>query len=472
MIKPWFTASVAWLAVAALAVAQGPADSSTSSGAPGAGSSSNAATSPPAPAAPPKQASEPELPKGFVPALPFCAPSPPPPAAPPTVSGIVEHESGPIAWADFDYLHWWIKNGPSPALVTTAATVPTDGTFPGALGATGTQVLFDSSNLNYHDFNGGRLTAGLWLDYDRTLGFEASGFLFEKKTVNFSAASDVNGNPLLAQPFFDVTMNAETAAFISFPTAFAGNITISSTSRMGGADANFFKPIVDVDGLRLEGLAGFRYFNLSESLLMNTTTGIAAIAGVGVPPGVQPPLFFLGTPLAFPQQLNIVDSFATRSAFYGGQIGIKGRWSFLDRWYLKGDMEVALGAVQHTVDINGSTSVLAAPGGPVTATTTGGIFAVNNIGHYDFTRFAALPSGEIKLGFDLFPNCSVEVGFGGLYLTNAVRPGSFIEHDLNPGTVPGFVSFGATPTTPATPFHLTTTTFWAEGISVGMLIAY
>ena len=413
------------------------------------------------------------MPPGFVPAVPCVAPESPPPQ-PLAVSGIfAQPENPPMAWVEADFLQWWVRQGPVPPLVTTGPSTPPAGVFPGALGNAGTKVLF-GNDIDFDSFSGVRLTAGMWFDYGRTIGFEASGFLFESKSVNFSAASDANGNPVLAQPFYDVTTNLEGAAFLSFPNAYAGNVSITATSRMGSAEGNFMTPLLPDADFRIEGLAGFRYFNLSEGLQMNSTVGIAADAGVGIPPAFQPPLAYLGTTrLAYPMQMNILDSFRTQSAFYGGQVGIRGRWAFLDRLYLKAQAEVALGAVQHSVDINGFTSLLSGPNGTVLASTPGGLYAVtSNIGHYSFTRFAALPSGEIKLGFELFPNVDVEVGYSGLYLTNVVRPGSFVEREVNPGQVPNFLSYGLTPTTPTTPFHLNTTTYWAEGISIGINISY
>jgi Putative beta barrel porin-7 (BBP7) len=443
MTKPWFTVVVAWLAAGALAVAQAPAD-------------------------PPRPQNAPSLPAGPgacpVYAVPFTAPPPPPPT-PMNVTGIITPpEQPPMAWAGVDYLLWWMKNGPVPPLVTTA---PLTAVTPGAIGDPQTTVLFGGSKLDYHSMNGGRFTAGLWLDYQRDFGFEASGFLFSQNTVKYHTASDENGTPFLAQPFYDVTLGQESVATIAFPNAAFGSIDISSASRLGGAEGNFLKPLMVCDGFRLEAMAGFHYLNLSEDLEMTTNTGITAgFAGTF-------PLFFLGgQTVDYPQVLQIKDTFRTQSNFYGGQIGLRARWDFAP-FYVRAQAEVAVGGVENTVNISGSTTVLATPGGVVLGSTPGGLFAaLSNSGKHDSSQIAVLPSGEIKVGYEVVPNVMLEIGYSGLFLNNVVRPGSFIERAINPGQTPSSLLFGPNPSPLDPIFRMNTTTIWAEGLSVGVTVTY
>jgi len=467
MTKPWFTVVVAWLTATALAVAQAPTDPSLLPPAP---RPTPAPTAPPSgqPAAPATPAA-PGLPAGFVGALPFVAPPPPPTQPALTVTGTIDQPGlGPMAWVGFDYMYWRIKSGPNtPPLVTQGSlNAPT---VPGALGDPFTQILFGgTANFQYNGFNGGQLTAGLWLDYDRDIGFEGSGFLFQKKKVNFTASSDSNGNPVLTQPFFDVINNVEAVASISIPMVQYGSIAITSSSRMGGAEANLFTPLVRTANIEFEGMVGFRYFNVSEDFEMLTNTGIiASFAGIA-------PLFFLGQQTVdYPQVLSIRDSFKTDNSFYGGQIGVRTRLSY-ERFYVKAQAEAAFGAVQEVVDISGLTQVQATPGGIVTAQSPGGIFAVaNNSGHFVSTKLGVMPSGEIKGGFEVLPGVAFEVGYSALFLNHVVRPGNLVDRNINTSEVPSFATFSQPAVGPAVPvFSMNQTSFWAQGVSIGVIISY
>ncbi|HYV38480.1 MAG TPA: BBP7 family outer membrane beta-barrel protein, partial [Gemmataceae bacterium] len=77
-------------------------------------------------------------------------------------------------WASVEYLVWWIKDAPVPALVTTGD--PKEGALAGALGSPGTRILFGGSDLSFDAFSGVRINLGGWLNCDRTIGVEVSGF--------------------------------------------------------------------------------------------------------------------------------------------------------------------------------------------------------------------------------------------------------------------------------------------------------
>ena len=106
-------------------------------------------------------------------------PSAPAPIAeiPPGSVGLLPLEGerrSPAYYADLDYLLWWVHRGPSPALLTTA---PNNGFIPnnnpnvppllgGTLGASTTQILFDSHNLTYGSFSALRGKVGVGLGND------------------------------------------------------------------------------------------------------------------------------------------------------------------------------------------------------------------------------------------------------------------------------------------------------------------
>ena len=66
-------------------------------------------------------------------------------------------------WMRAEFLVWWIKTANLKPLVTTGSLTDVR---PGALGATGTSVLFGQSGMDFQERGGGRFSAGWWLDDD------------------------------------------------------------------------------------------------------------------------------------------------------------------------------------------------------------------------------------------------------------------------------------------------------------------
>ena len=118
--------------------------------------------------------------------------------------------TAPTFWGSMEYLLWTIKDGPLPVPLVTTGN-PADPVSAGALGRPGTVVLFGGSGLDYRTFSGMRVTVGSWLDDEQTIGVEASGFLLERRSVNFAARSDANGSPPLYNPVFRTDLGQEGA---------------------------------------------------------------------------------------------------------------------------------------------------------------------------------------------------------------------------------------------------------------------
>src|SRR5437773_2377187 len=72
--------------------------------------------------------------------------------------------------------------------------------FVGAIGQSGTGVLFGGNAVKLPPFSGLSLTLGGWVDDEELLGVEGSGFVFERGTKRVTAGSDAAGNPPLYFP--------------------------------------------------------------------------------------------------------------------------------------------------------------------------------------------------------------------------------------------------------------------------------
>lgn len=366
-------------------------------------------------------------------------------------------------WFSNEYLLYWIKKGPlAEPLVTTSN--PTD---LGTLGAPSTRVLFGGEGLDYGTFSGVRTTLGGWLDSEQSIGIVGRGFLLEQRTTSYSAQSDAGGNPLLAFPVFDprpsgtplsfsnqppgATLPGEAGLFITQAGNFAGGLTVSSSSRLWGAESNGLLNMVRNEHWQMDGVAGFRYLDLGENMAIETTAH--GLSGAGTFAGA---LFLTH------------DMFQARNQFYGGQLGLRTAYRY-DRATLDLLTQCALGSTHQVVNRDGRTDISNSHDATLTSGTyAGGLLAVpTNSGRVDHDAFAVVPEVELQIGYAVTPSVRVFVGYNFLYWSNVVRPADQLDRVVNPSQVPAFG--GLSLSGPARPAPiLQTTDFWAQGVNFGL----
>jgi hypothetical protein len=376
----------------------------------------------------------------------------------------------PKCWGGAEYLLWWIKDGPLPFPLVTTTTEP-GSAEPGAIGQPGTRVLFGGNPIDFDSFSGIRATVGGWVDCDCTLGIEASGFLLERRTSVFHAASDGNGNPFLGFPVFEVEAASaiQSAVPVTFPAdptsaIFSrGSILVSSASRLWGAEANGLVNVLRSCNCCLDLLAGFRYLDLQERL---TIIGDAVVTDPGTPVvgGGGGPLQVVGAGSA---HITGTDDFSTRNQFYGGQIGARLGWRYQG---LSVDLlgKVAFGSTHQVVAISGNTVVRDATGtfvGVAPPVSVGSVFTQpTNVGRFTRDEFAVVPEGQVRVGYDVTSSVRAFVGYTFLYWSDVVRPGNQIDRVVNDTQ-----RFGNPLMGPARPLpQFNSTDFWAQGISFGV----
>jgi hypothetical protein len=348
-----------------------------------------------------------------------------------------------------EYLLWRTKADQVPPLVTTSSN-PNDFGF---LGNPTTQVLFGGGNLDRNTSQGGRITAGYYLDECGQTALEVSGFILGQESARFMASSAQY--PVIARPFFNLNQNQEFSQLVAFPGVSTGNVQINAPSRMWGAEANLRCNLCSDCNCKVDALGGFRYLDLNESItIQENLQGLA------------------GAPAPFTNaRTTVVDRFATHNQFYGGQVGLdaelrRGRWS-LD---LLG--KVALGDTHQRLTIDGSEQIVAANG--TVSNFRGGLLALpSNIGRYNRDRFSVVPEVGISLGYQLTEHLRLSVGYNFLYWTNVLRPGNQIDRVVDVTQIPNFNIAGVNPVgqnRPAVPFK--ESDFWAQGLTVGIEFRY
>jgi len=147
----------------------------------------------------------------------------------------------------------------------------------------------------------------------------------------------------------------------------------------------------------------------------------------------------------------VLDHFGTRNQFSGGQVGAE--FQYLGNcWFVGGSAKLAIGATHEVITIDGSTTIFPPNGPPVEL--TGGNFATQQIGRYVKNRFALAPEAQLKVGYQITPCISAQIGYDFLYLTSVVRPGNQIDNNHEGVGHPGV------------PF--VNSSYWAQGLNLGL----
>ncbi len=350
-----------------------------------------------------------------------------------------------------DYLYWWFKDMPLPPVLSTG--IATD-TLPGAIGMPGTKVLFGGLPVEESPNAGVRAVLSAWLDPDSRLGVELGGFFLASRTAKINPASSGGINsPILSQPFFNVGTGQEDISVIASPGIASGSVDIETEGRLWGAEANALVNFYQYRRFRIDGLAGFRYLQLHESVSMNEQT-------TGLP----------GLPLIGGLQSTTEDHFSANSNFYGGQFGLRSE-IHSGRLFLELQAKVALGATQETTDIAGQTTINQP--GIGSQTFEGGLFALSsNSGRHSASAFAVLPEGDVNAGWQPFDHLQFQVGYSFIYLSRLARAGAQVDRNLNPNLIPGSTTFGeGGPALPsATPVRQSS--FWLQGLNFGLAVLF
>ena len=334
-------------------------------------------------------------------------------------------------WGSVDYMAWIVKSAPKPVpLVTTG----TDSDLPpGAIGQMGTMVLEGNSKTDFGTLSGARASAGMWLNYDRSVGIEGSAFSTENAIKRYAISSDSTGNPPLFIPFFDNALQAEQALPIADPLAgVTGGATVTSTFQFRGAELNGILNLCRTECVEFDLLAGARYLRLVESLNVGTQSTAPAID----------------------MTTTTFDGFGTRNEFFGGQLG--GRLSLRsERLFLDTTAKVAVGPTYQTLDVTGVTNAVQTSTGASLGTTSGGVFtAASNIRHQTHNQVTVVPQVQMKLGLNLSSNLTVFASYDFLYWTDVIRPGDQMDHAQAPSAL------------------FSRSDFWAQGVTFGMEIKF
>jgi hypothetical protein len=346
-----------------------------------------------------------------------------------------------------------MRSGPTPPLVQVVS--PESALFAiqnGELPPNATVDIFPDGGTDPGTFPGVRGILGLWLDSYPTWGFEIGYLQIFRESDQFEAFS--GGIPVIGRNFFDVS--AQRNAFLRYTHpdgSQTGYIRIDAPTQAVGGEANVRYQGLTILADRTEYLAGFRYFNLKESLTISS--------------GSQFRDAFGNVTTSF----DSTESFATRNEFYGGQVGVDSHY-YWGCWTLDLGSKIAFGTVSQRVGIVGSTTVTQ-PGQPTEFYPLQSLLYVqpSNAGSYSRDEFAVMPEVSIRLGYQLTQRIRATIGYQFIGISSVVRPGSAIDVNVNPNNT-RFVVANQPSNAPNPVFGFNGTEWWAQGISAGLSMNY
>ena len=372
-----------------------------------------------------------------------------------------------------DYLLWKVKGAPlSVPLLSTGPTSNIEGLLLNSqttilYGAPFAPATGGNDTQDFKLFSGSRIVAGYWMDDTHRLAVEGGGFLLQGRTATFNSqasSTDAQGKriPVYTSPYKPSGMCApaegdgtatclvprgEDGVPVSIPGELSGSVTVKNSLQLWGLEANGVMNFYRTPSLELSAVTGFRYINLSEGFDMTST--IVGASGS-----------------SFARQSGFTnDTFNTQNQFFGGTLGLRGRYSY-DRWSLETTGRIALGVNHQTLYVAGNYkdyySMLPFSSGPY------GVFAMpSNEGRRSQNAFAVVPEFQTKLGFDITPTIRLTVGYDFMYLSNVIRPTDQIDRNIPKGqTYQQDTTQADSTTVPARLFKATD--FYAQGLNVGL----
>jgi hypothetical protein len=359
-------------------------------------------------------------------------------------------------WARGEFMVFAFTRQNAPVLATSGATA---NNLP--LGA-GSSVLFDASSLPHSPFVGGKFDIGFWFPNHSDFGLDVGAFFFVQRQVRFSASG--GDNLAIGRPFIEESTDpggngrpaaptgTQTAEITGAPGIANGTIGIVASTRAYGFDPNLRMKLLCGPNWWLDGLVGYRYFELDDSIAIteNITPNQTVLPGV--------------------QSIVLQDSYATRNTFNGAQVGLEGEWRFLPRWSLGGSVKIAAGDLMQQIRISGGTNATFTDG--TSQNFPAGFFTQrSNIGNFTRHQFSVLPELGLKVNFDVTDHLRLYAGYDVMYLANVVRAGDQIDTRINSSQAPLSPSpqvFG--PPLPSVLFKKSD--FWAQGVNFGLEYHY
>ncbi len=356
------------------------------------------------------------------------------------------------SWHTLEYLLWWPKAHPLPPLVSTSR-----GTLPPVIGGPNTLVLIGGTDADSTNVSGARFTLGYSINEAYTAGLSVSYLFLGTQTESVSVSDASLGRPrTIGRPITNALTREQDVIPVAVPGVQSGSVKVETTTRVTGWEITGVANLYTGPQLRVNALAGYRYFMVNEGLRVEQT---ALFPQNGANPAVM---------------AGIADQFDAHNRFHGGQLGLCTDVTH-GPVFLEASGKVALGQGITVVRTSGQT-VAVSPGFPIPAATAfqaGALGLPTNSGRFLRSGFAVLPEAVVKVGYRFRDRSRFFIGYNFLYLSDAVRPGDQIDTTVDPGQLPLFARGPQIAIAPERPVALLTRSdFWVQGLLFGLEYRY
>jgi len=350
------------------------------------------------------------------------------------------------SWSSYELLVWWPKTSALPPLATA-------GRGPGAptLGGPNTLVLLGGGMTESRDVAGGRFTYGTPVNEAQTAGFAVTYFFLGSRTDSTTIDERTRA---IGRPYTDAVTGQQTAIPVNLPGGQVGTVAVSTTSRVTGWEVNGIANLYSGDELRLNAIAGYRYFMANEGLRIDQTA------------------IFPASPNGPAVMASIADQFDAHNRFHGGQLGLSADYT-RGPVFVEATGKVGLGQATNVVQVSGQAVALAAAFPfPAAQFFKGGVLAQpTNSGRFVRSGFAVLPEATVKVGYRFHDRSRLYVGYNFVYLSEAAHPGDQIDPSIDPGQIPLFGRPAAVAVERPSPTFVRSD-FWVQGLVFGVEYRY
>jgi len=351
-------------------------------------------------------------------------------------------ELSPV-WMHAEYLYGVLGDRSLPALVTTSpnGTLPADA---GVLGEPDTTVLIGGSDqLNAPGVRGFfGIRPLLWYDQSNPLEIETSLMWFGEEYD--AAAGPSTGDPILARPFFDTISGNQTSSLVAYPGIRDGIVDTEVSSEIHSLGILFRQNWRQSERWRIDAVAGYRYFNLREKLVVDENL-----------------LLPTADPWGRDEYVERYDSFRTNNYFHGGEIGILARGAHFN-WELEVRANVAIGGLRQNLSLDGFTffdiplasgqddrEQITLPGGFLTSPL--------ELGGHSARSIAIMPQVDVTLYRRVTPDFDFTVGYTFVMVPDVIRLDDQVA-----------VDFAGFPGTPPQPRTLNESDFFINALRIGV----
>jgi len=336
------------------------------------------------------------------------------------------------SWYDFDTLLFWSKGHQLPSLAI--------GTRAG-----NSQVLLGCPQPSLFDA-GGQFKYGFTNENARAFGFEASYLFFNARKQYDPISRGISSHwDELARPAMNSDLGIGERIIFGSPNM-VGNLDAILSTRVRSWEALGLWNFAQGLRFRIAGEAGYRYFNLSESVQLDQVTITTSSA-------------------SFPQTILATDRYDTNTSFHGGQLGLRAEWEE-GPFSVEFNGKIAIGASVETATLRGqSVFIPHLPWYAPSASDSGVFITPSNRNRTDRNALAWLPEAGLKLKYRSGERMLFTMGYRFIYLSDVVRPGDQMWNGQ-----PLDDRFRYADDRPHIP--LIRSDFWLQGLTLGLELRY